>query len=93
MSENNRFAEQYSTDVSSPIIYKSEQQSTTGTKKRNNKILKEMLNLLIILVVVAALILGILYAVKEAAGYESIGALLSIMFEELIYIWKLIIYG
>ena len=74
-----------------PMIYRSSEQVEANKAKKKRRVLKELLNLLIILVVIVVLVFGILYAVKEAAGYEAIGALTDVMFEELIYIWERII--
>jgi len=81
-----------STTETAPIIFKSDELPLEPIKKsKGSRIWKELLNILITLVIVVVVVVGVLYAVKQVAGYESMGALLNVIFEELIFIWKRII--
>lgn len=79
-------------DSSAPVIYKSTDSTTDViVVKRKNRFLRWLLNFVIVIVIVAVLVFGVLYAIKVIAGYDSIKALVDVMSNELLYIWKRII--
>lgn len=100
MSENNVFTNQAEdssphhedrVNNTNPMIYRSSEQQEIIKSRKKKRFQKELLNLVIVLVIVALLIFGILYAVRIAAGYDSIKSLLDVLFNELIYIWQRIV--
>ena len=91
MQEDNNQPTASNVFVETPLIYRSntqpEQVDVVAAKKKKGAV-NELIKMLIVIVVVALIVFGILLAVKEAGGYDSVGALLEVMFEELIYIWE-----
>jgi len=75
-----------------PVIYRSDEiVEISPTNTKGKRFLKDLLGFVIVIAIVAVLVFGILYAVKVAAGYDTMGSLLNVIFEELIFIWKRII--